>query len=307
MSIRAALVALLESVPDIGQVHAYERFSGTEKGFLALYAANARVRGWRVSRVSVRRQALASGRVLVTERWAIVGLLSLVDAEQSEIVAGDLADAVIAAERADPTLGGAARGTPVDGTSGMQLLALEPVMFAGVLCHRVTLQLDVQNYEGAAIAGLLEAVDGAAGRLIGAVVARLQEAVPAGLFAVIEGRPTVDPEDDPAALPAAIVTPVEDLSTPEPHIFGVRQSVDRAVAVTVVAPAGYSVGHGALAAGGLEALRTAARDALVGWGDGAGIVDVPLLYAGGMPIPSAPGTVAWRDLYQPSIYLEVLT
>ncbi|WP_238121963.1 MULTISPECIES: phage tail terminator protein [unclassified Xanthobacter] len=308
-AIRAALVALLEAIPDIGRVHAWERFAATEKGFIDLYSHAGAVRGWRVNRVSTRRRVLASGRVLVTDRWAITGMLSLVDAAQSEITASDLADAIIAAEVADPTLGGVARGVAVEGAAGVQLLAIAPVMFAGVLCHQVALQLDTQTFEGAAAGGLaggLESMDGAAGRLIGAVVARLQGAVPAGLLAVVEGRLSWDRDDDPADLPAAIVVPVADEARPEAETVLYRQRVDRSVAVILIAPAGYSAGAGALAAGGLEALRERVRVALLGWGDGPdGPVDIPCLYAGGAPTDAAPGLIAWRDVYTPSLYVEM--
>lgn len=305
-SIRAALVALLAGIPDIGRVHGYERFSGNEKGFLDLYRLDdGRVRGWRVSRVALRSGLLASGRALNTSRWAIVGMLALVDADQSEIVAGDLADAIIAAEAADPTLGGSVRGRPVDGAFGIQLLAIEPVMFAGALCHKVSLQLDVQTLDGAGT-DTLAGLPAASGRLIGAVVERLQEADTSGLFGAIEGRLAYDRDDDPVALPAAIVVPVADYATADPETLQTRQRIDRSVAVIILAPAGFPAGQGALAAGGLDVLRDQVRAALIGWGDGAGgVVDVPMLYAGGAPIDAAPGLIAWRDVFTPSVFQEV--
>lgn len=301
---RAAIVALLSGIPDIGAVYGYERYARDNKGFLDLYTAAGRIRGWRVSRISERRRVLASGRELVAQRWAIVGLIGLVDADASEIVAGDLADAIVAAERADPTLGGLVRGVPVEGASGMQLLGLEPVMFAGALCHRVTLQLDVESYEAQA-AGDLQIVDGAIWRLVGAVVDRLHEQDTAGLFAMIEGRLAWDRDDDPVDFPAAIVVPMADRATPEPETIQARQRVDRSIAVIVTAPAGYSAGAGALAAGGLEVLREAVRTALIGWGDGAGgVVDIPCLYAGGTPADAPAGRIAWRDVYTPAQFVE---
>ncbi|WP_322994051.1 hypothetical protein [Castellaniella sp.] len=305
-AIRAALVALLAGIPDIGRVHAYERFSGTDKGFQELYRLDTgRVQGWRISRMASGSRLLASGRTLTTSPWAVVGMLALLDAEQSEIVAGDLADAIIAMERADPTLGGIVRGHPVDGAAGMQLLAIEPVMFAGVLCHKVSLQLDVQALDGAGT-DMLAGLPSASGRLISAVVERLQAQNGAGLFTAIEGRLAYDRDDDPAAQPAAIVVPVADYATADPETIQSRQRVDRSVAVIILAPSGFPSGQGALAAGGLEVLRDQVRTALIGWGDGAGgVVDVPLLYAGGSPVDAAPGLIAWRDVFTPSIFLEV--
>lgn len=297
-AIRAALVALLTAIPGIGRVHGYERFALADKGLLDLYAQDGGVRGWRVSRISSRRRALASGRILVTSRWVIVGLLALVDAAETEILAGDLADAISAAELADPTLGGVVRGRPVEGASGMQLIALEPVMFAGVLCHRVTLQLDAQTYEGAVL-DPTQGGDAAAG-LVQAVAERIAGLAPDLLFGAVEGRVAWDRDDDPVALPAVVVTPVADLADPDPQTLMGRQRVDRQVAVIILATAAQ-----VRAAGGLDALRRVARDALLGWGDGPdGPADTPLSYAGGTAIDAGPGLIAWRDLYSPAIYLE---
>lgn len=301
-AIRDALVALLEAVPEIGRVHAYERFAVAEADFKALYVYQNAIRGWRVSRAASQARTLATGRRLVTETWNIVGLLSLLDAEESEIRAGDLADQIIDAERADPTLGGVLLGRPIAGVSGIQLVAIEPVMFAGALCHRVSLQLQAQVLTGGA-AGGLDLVPGAAGGIVAAVAQRIAAFDASAHFSAVEGRIAWDADDIPAALPAALVVPASDRSVPEPETINNRQRVDRTVSVIIVAPAGAS--SGALAAGGLDILRQTARAALLGWGDGeGGVVDVPLLYAGGAPIDAPLGLVAWRDLYTPSIYLE---
>ncbi|WP_127088329.1 phage tail terminator protein [Aquabacter cavernae] len=303
VAVREALVALLEQIPNIGRVHGYERFGKTEKDFLALYATDGMVRGWRVSRPASGRRALLSGRTLVTDRWVVVGMLGLKDEDESEIVACDLADAVIAAERSDPTLGGVVRGVSVDGATGMQLVTIEPVMFAGVLCHRVTLTLDVQYYAaGPTGAGGLDQLAGAAGRLVGAVVQRLRDEDPAAVLKAVEGRIAWDADDAPADLPGAIVVPIRDDATPDPETNTYRQRVDRAIGVIVIAPAHATTGDGALVAGGLEVLRETVRMALIGWQpDG---LDIPLLYAGGEPVPTAPGLVAWRDTYVPSVFVE---
>lgn len=302
-AVREALVSLLEQIPNIGRVHAYERFGKTDKDFLDLYATGGVVRGWRVSRPASGRRALLSGRTLVTDRWIVVGMLGLSDEAESEIVACDLADAIIAAERSDPTLGGVVRGVAVDGQAGMQLVAIEPVRFAGVLCHRVTLTLDVQFYAAApAGAGGLDQLAGAGGRLIGLVVQRLRDVDSDGVFEAVEGRIAWDADDAPADLPGAIVVPIRDDATPEPETYAYRQRVDRAIGVIVIAPAHASTGDGALVAGGLEALRETARTALIGWQPEG--LDIPLLYAGGEPVPTAPGLVAWRDTYIPSVFVE---
>ena len=173
-AVRTALVAMLEGVSGIGRVHPYERFAKTTDAMAALYAVGGAVRGWHVQRLAARRRLLASGRVLVTATWTITGFVSLVDADASEIATDVLIDAVVAAERVDPTLGGVVRGLPVDGVAGVQLVESDTVMFANVLCHRARLALTAQTFEGAADGDLVGVAD-AAGRLIGAIVERLAE------------------------------------------------------------------------------------------------------------------------------------
>jgi hypothetical protein len=302
-AVRAALVSMIAGIADIGQVYGFERFAGNNADFQALYLqADKTVRGWFVQRVAERRAGVASGRVLVTTRWLITGYVSLVDASASAVTADTLADAIIAAEGADPTLGGVARGLPIEGAAGVQLAESDTVMFAGVLCHRLRLALDVQSFEGEPAGGLGD-VDGAAGRLIGAIVDRLKATV-ASSFGAIEGRLGFDAEDDPAAFPAAIVVPLGDVSDFARTTIQFRTRIDRAVGIVITAPSGYPPGDGALAAGGLEALRETVRTALHGWGDAAGVVDIPLLFAGGEPVPAAAGRIAWRDRYSPSIFIE---
>lgn len=303
-AIRAALVALLESIGDIGRVHAFERFAVSETDFKSLYLYDNAIRGWRVSRIASRTRMLASGRYLETQTWNVVGLLSLVDADASEVIAGDLADQIIAAERADPTLGGVVLGLPVEGAAGLQLESIEPVMFASVLCHRVTLQVQLQAITSGE-AGGLDLLPGAEGRLVGAIVQRLRDADPEGHFATVEGRIAWDGDDVPATFPAAVVVPLRDEAEPDPETVTYRQRVDRSVGVIVIARAGTAGTDASLAAGGLDVLRETVRAALLGWGTGpSGVVDIPLLYGGGAPVASPLGLMAWRDVFVPSIFVE---
>lgn len=308
-TVRAALAALLNSVPTIGRVHDYERFAAREADFAAMFrpAGETIVKGWTIGRLGgVSRRALASGRTLVTSRWLLTGYRSLVDAERSEVDLDGLVDAVIAAERADPTLGGAVRGTPVEGQSGIRLAEAGPVMFAGILCHRAKLVLDVQTFEGSTSAGfLLEDAAGSGPSIVGAVVDRLKATTSVtSVFGEIVGRPVWDPEDDPVSLPAAVVVPIADLSEPNPETFGGRQRVNVSIGVVVIAPSAWTGEDGSLAAGGLEALRRSVREALLGWGDGIAGLDVPFLYAGAEPVTAATGRIAWREMFRPALFVE---
>lgn len=153
-AVRGAIVARLGSVAGIGVVHAYERYAKTDAAFKAFYlteipAGTKVLRGWFVSRLGQRRRALRVGRAERIDRWKLVGLLGLIDDHQSELTASDLADAVVAAFAADPTLGGLVNGQDdgEDLTLGPQIEAIEPVLFAGTLCHRVTLSLITRRFE----------------------------------------------------------------------------------------------------------------------------------------------------------------
>lgn len=303
-AVRTAIVGLLGGVTGIGQVHGYERYSHQEQAFRALYATGGAVRGWFVQRSGFRRRQLGSGRELLTETWMVTGFMSLVDADQSELEMDGLVDRISASERADPTLGGVARGLPVDGAAGFQLLDAGPVTFAGVLCHRARLSLLTQRFF-VGPPGDFAYVDGASGRLVGAVVARLAEAVDADELALeaVEGRLSWDPNDDPHATPAAIVTPAGEQARLDPTSNDLDERVDLRIAVTIVGRASFiPPAEGALAAGGLEALAERVRIALHGWQPDQ--VEVPFLYAGAQPVDVAAGLFAWRMTFQPSVYIE---
>lgn len=307
-AVRTALVDLLEAIPDIGRVHDRERFAAREADLIALYtdgSARTPILGWYVRRTGVvRRSRLASGRVVTVTRWVVTGFASFVDADASETAMDDLVDAIVAAERLDPTLGGAARSTPSGDLSGFMLIESGPVMFAGVLCHGVRLALDVETIEAAiAPTGSLADIAGADGRMIGAVVDHLT-AECGDIFASIAGDLGWDPKDAPAALPALVVHPAVDRCEPQPETLQGRQRVDRHIAVVVVARSDHADGDGALAAGGLEVLRREVGAALLGWGEDIAGLETPFAYGGGEPVASSPGTVAWRETFVASIFVE---
>lgn len=155
--VRAAIVAVLRGVPNIGQVHDRERYAKESKRLLELYGwTNPTTgatgwRGWFVSLGAETYRPKRVGRATALAEWRIVGLMGFEDAEASELAMADLARAVVAAFRADPTLGGAVSrqsdsqggdGAPV----GAQILRLEPVMFCGVLTHRASLSLTTEHF-----------------------------------------------------------------------------------------------------------------------------------------------------------------
>lgn len=147
--IRAALVATLEGIPDIGRVHPFERYASRAAEFVALYTTEIQgqhqVRGWHVRRIGeIRNRSVDQGEDLIT--WRIRGFMALNDLAQSELVFDALIDAVMAAVEADETLGGTVHSILDDNDQLIKLESSEPVMFSGVLCHSAKLVMTTRSY-----------------------------------------------------------------------------------------------------------------------------------------------------------------
>lgn len=147
---RAAIVAQLNAIPDIGRVHDRERYVADMVGLKALYVADIggqqQLRGWYVRRVATPQTSRALGRYERTYAWHIRGFMALSDAEASELAFDALIEAICARFRADETLGGAVASTVIEGEAGIQVKESGPVLFAGVLCHAATLTLATRVY-----------------------------------------------------------------------------------------------------------------------------------------------------------------
>lgn len=151
--IRAAIKAKLAAVTGIGQVHDYERFAKTEREFQDLYkdATSGRVKGWNFYRAATAERDLDVGEVRRLHEWRITGFMGLDDLDASGKLLDDLVELIATAFRTDRTLG----GLTIDikdmdnefGPSGVQVDGIEPVMFAGVLCHRAQLTLVTETTE----------------------------------------------------------------------------------------------------------------------------------------------------------------
>jgi hypothetical protein len=148
--IRAAIVARLNSVPNIGVVHPYERYAADVAKLKTLYGFNGSVRGWFVRRPLTLEIGNIFSRTVEQIRWHIRGVMTLDDAAQSELVFDDLIESVRNAFAQDETLGGvvAQCSSPgnEDGESGIQLDDAGPVMFGGVLSHSCRLGLLTVRY-----------------------------------------------------------------------------------------------------------------------------------------------------------------
>jgi len=149
--IRAALVALLQTVPGTGVVHSYERFAKNPTTFQALYLQGQDIRGFYVRRQSYRELGFTSQKNRIRARWTIQGFASLVDADATELAFDRLLDDVAAAVRARPVLhddgGNALCHVVTDDGAGLQLDESGPVMFAGVLCHGARFSLTTEHLE----------------------------------------------------------------------------------------------------------------------------------------------------------------
>lgn len=149
---RAAIVAALASVPDMGHVHDRERYARDESAFRALYlftpASGAeQLRGWWLRRASTREYSPNVARTINVHTWQIRGYMAFADAQGSELVFDALVEQFRAVVRDDPTLGGVCQpGGPEGEDDGVQVTDAGPVTFAGVLCHSVLLQLTTWSY-----------------------------------------------------------------------------------------------------------------------------------------------------------------
>jgi len=152
---RAAIVATLAAVPDIGVVHDRERYAASNADFSRLYSFKAadgqpHIRGWWVRRSATQeRSHLLGPRYEQTHTWTVRGFLSFNDALASEIILDGLVEQFRAAVRADLTLGGICQPPPrsEQGVDGVQVVEVGPVHFAGALCHSVLLQLDTWSLQ----------------------------------------------------------------------------------------------------------------------------------------------------------------
>ncbi|MEW6332459.1 MAG: hypothetical protein AB1560_13460 [Pseudomonadota bacterium] len=154
--IRTKIKDKLAAVIGIGQVHDYERYKKTDADFQALYKTDVgggafRILGWNFYREATSESDLNNGEVRRIHAWRITGFMGIDDADATGKTFDDLVETVATAFRADRTLG----GTVLDikdmdqpfGESGIQVEAIEPVMFAGVLCHRARLRLLTETTE----------------------------------------------------------------------------------------------------------------------------------------------------------------
>lgn len=154
--IRAAIKVKLLTIAGIGQVHDFERYAKDQAEFEKLYrtevaADQFRILGWNFYRETTGEFDLNVTEVRRLHSWRITGYMSWSDEDGTAKLFDDLVELIAAAFRTDRTLGGVADDIKdLDnefGPSGMQVEGIEPVMFAGVLCHRARLRLVTETTE----------------------------------------------------------------------------------------------------------------------------------------------------------------
>ncbi|MFO6418996.1 hypothetical protein ACLBKS_02195 [Hylemonella sp. W303a] len=162
---RAAILAAMEAVPGIGQVHSRERYSTDENLLRQFYMyspptgsatdamTDPHVRGWWLRRSGTQEWQANTARTVNLTTWQIQGFLALDDAASSELILDDLIERLRSAMRTDLTFGGIFSPGPVVVTgeednrnTGVQVIENSPKLFAGVLCHSTQLQLTTWSH-----------------------------------------------------------------------------------------------------------------------------------------------------------------
>lgn len=148
---RAAIVAALNTVPEIGLVHDHEPYGRTEVDFRELYGWTGptgvqQVRGWFVQRTRTAESTPNIGRTINTHSWRLRAFMSLDQAGNTELTFDALVEAARKVFRNDPTLAGAVQPGPLNLATGLQVTDSGPVYLAGVLCHAATMTLQTYEY-----------------------------------------------------------------------------------------------------------------------------------------------------------------
>ena len=150
-TIRAAIKNKMLTVPDIGVVHDYERYAKRESEFRTLFELNGEILGWFFYRDNTAELDGDTGEVRRLHEWQFFGFKGLSDNNASAKSFQDLVEVLASAFRADPTLGGVIEENKntdqAFGPVGLQIDAIETVMFASVLCHRARLRLVTETTE----------------------------------------------------------------------------------------------------------------------------------------------------------------
>ena len=154
--VRTAIKTTIAGVANMGAVQDYERYTKEAGALLALYESAAqggnRLYGWFVSLVRVGERFMTLGRYHAIADWKIVGYMGLNDADATEKLLAAQIDLMRDAFRASDDLGSPGGLTLTciiedrGNEAGLQLEAIDSVLFAGVLAHRARCRLGTLIY-----------------------------------------------------------------------------------------------------------------------------------------------------------------
>ncbi len=143
-TIRAQIYAILNGLTDIGKVYDYERWAADWNVFINLFKATVggvdQIRGWEISRRSVKEEKIVLGIGAstneITHGFLIRGYMGINDASATEKTFNALIEAIAAVFRSNKKLNNTARDHDF-----IQAEVIDTRMFGGVLCHYAELSL----------------------------------------------------------------------------------------------------------------------------------------------------------------------
>ncbi len=140
--IRTEIKNLLETVPGIGKVHDFERWTVEWKKFLEFFkTGDNKINGWTVTRSVSREENQAMGINIRTHQILIKGYYGLKDSVESEKTFQTLVESVCDVLRSNNELNGSClRSEPP------QVTKVHPRPFGGVLVHVCNILLSVDEY-----------------------------------------------------------------------------------------------------------------------------------------------------------------
>ena len=138
--IRDAIKTILEGVSGIGEVHDYERYHTDAAKLRALHVTSGRLHSWTITRTRTQAEYRTNVQTERRHTFVLRGYYALDDVNASEKTFQTLVESIEAAFRSNDTLSGSC-----ELAGPLQVERVEPVLFAGVLCHFAELSLWAQE------------------------------------------------------------------------------------------------------------------------------------------------------------------
>jgi hypothetical protein len=137
-TIRQQIFTTLQTVPNIGKVYDYERWSVDWNKFISLFKDNAsgRILGWEIGRSAGQGQFLNQIEEERTHHYSIRGYMGVQDADATEKLFNALIESISTTFRGSLDLNGACMQA-----SALSAAVIDTRSFGSVLCHYCELQL----------------------------------------------------------------------------------------------------------------------------------------------------------------------